>query len=121
VQYTDILVEPKNLQREANEEWRIKHVSDVGKEGWTIQNVATGKYAWDPEPPHEHEPVHQNDSRRLWKIKDLGEGHVIITPVGSKEDILFWTELQENSDTPVTLEQMTGPKSLWILSPVKYR
>ena len=34
---------------------------------YTIQNVATGKYAWVSTDPKPHEPVYQ-DQQRLWKI-----------------------------------------------------
>jgi len=119
VQYPDLLVESENLQHETNEEWRLKRVGDPTKQCWTIQNVATEKYAWDPEPPAEHEPVHQNSEARVWKFSDIGHGYVTITPVGAKEDILFWTELQKTSNTPITLEKMTGgEESFWKISEI---
>ncbi|KAI0682929.1 hypothetical protein BC835DRAFT_1423806 [Cytidiella melzeri] len=109
-----IVVEPDNLQYDAYEEWRLELV-DPALQHYLIQNVATGKYAWDPEPPKEGEDVILSSERRLWKISHVRDGRYTISPVGQKEKVLFWTDLEPAPSTPIKLEPLTGEKSHWRL------
>jgi len=119
-----IRVEPYSLQYDANETWKLILINRE-KHYYHIQNVATQKYAWDPEPPSKGEDVLQSDDRRLWQILwHAGDGradggHYTISPAGRAETELFWTDLVPEPGAPIKLEYYTRQKSDWRFYDVK--
>ncbi|KAI0681945.1 hypothetical protein BC835DRAFT_987326, partial [Cytidiella melzeri] len=87
---------------------------------YVIQNLGTGKYAWDAEPQEEHTPVFQSDLPSVWKITRVSDDHYTISPAGKKEEELFWSARGPVGKlNSICLEKPSGELHHWIIKAIQ--